>query len=69
MEASEKKLAAAIGAVSALIRMEEEAMAFGPPEIRGRRKLPQGNLWGNAGRQGIMNMRNMMEMKTFNRLR
>lgn len=69
MEASEKKLAAALAAVSAYMQMEEEAMFLGPPEKKGRRKLSQGNLWGYAGRQGMMNMRNMMEMKTFNRLR
>ncbi len=69
MEASEKKLAAAIGAVSAYIRMEEEIMFHqGSLKNHGRRPLPQGNLWGYAGRQGMMQMRNMMELKTFGRL-
>lgn len=69
MEASEKKLAAALAAVGAYIQMEEEAVLLRPPEKRVRRMLSQGNLWGYAGRQGMMQMRNMMEIKAFNHLR
>lgn len=65
MDASEKKLAAALAAVSAFIQTEEEALITPPPEKPQPRRLEQGNLWGLAGRQGMMQMRNMMQMKSF----
>jgi len=69
MEANEKKLAAAFAAVTAYIQTEEEALVMPPPEKPAPRRFDQGNLWSLAGRQGMMNMRNLMQMKTFNRLR
>ncbi|GAB6904195.1 conserved hypothetical protein [Desulfosarcina cetonica] len=69
MEANEKKLAAALAAVSAYIQTEEEAILTPPPERPAPRRFDQGNLWALAGRQGMMQMRNLMQMKTFNRLR
>ena len=69
MEANEKKLAAALAAVSAYIQTEEEALVMPPPEKPRPRRFDQGNLWSLAGRQGMMQMRTLMQMKTFNRLR
>jgi hypothetical protein len=69
MEANEKKLAAALAAVTAYIQTEEEALVMPPPKRPEPRRFDQGNLWSLAGRQGMMQMRNLMQMKTFNRLR
>ena len=69
MDAKEKRLAAALAAVTAYIQTEEEALVLPPPERPQPRRFDQGNLWGLSGRQGMMNMRNLMQMKTFNRLR
>ena len=69
MEANEKKLAAALAAVSAYIQTEEEALVMPPPEKPQPRSFEQGNLWAMASRQGMMQMRTLMQMKTFNRLR
>ncbi|WP_319406357.1 hypothetical protein [uncultured Desulfosarcina sp.] len=69
MDANEKRLAAALAAVTAYIQTEEEALVTPPPERPRPRRFDQGNLWSLSGRQGMMNMRNLMQMKTFNRLR
>jgi hypothetical protein len=69
MEANEKRLAAAIAAVAAYIQTEEEALVLPCPEKPRPRRFDQGNLWALSGRQGMMQMRNLMQMKTFNRLR
>jgi hypothetical protein len=69
MEANEKRLAAALAAVLAYIQTEEEALVIPPPEKPQPRRFDQGNLWALSGRQGMMQMRNLMQMKAFNRLR
>ena len=69
MEANEKKLAAAVAAVMTYIQTEEEALVMPPPKRPEPRRFDQGNLWALAGRQGMMQMRGLMQMKTFNRLR
>ena len=69
MEANEKRLAAALAAVSAYIQTEEEALVMPAPKRPEPRRFEQGNLWGMSGRQSMMQMRNLMQMKTFNRLR
>lgn len=69
MDANEKRLAAALAAVTAYIQTEEEALVLPPPEKPRPRRFDQGNLWALSGRQGMMQMRNLMQMKTFNRLR
>jgi hypothetical protein len=71
MEAK-KKMAAAIAAVMAYIQTEEEALVQAAArETAGRPRPPTGpaNLWGLSGRQAMMQMRNMMQMKAFHRLR
>jgi hypothetical protein len=69
MDANEKRLAAALAAVMSYLQTEEEALLIPPPEPPEPRRFDQGNLWALAGRQGMMQMRNLMQMKTFNRLR
>ena len=69
-----KKMAAAIAAVTAYIKSEEEAIcmqaaaspAGGEP---GKPSAPAGpaNLWGISGRQTLMQMGNMMQLKAFHR--
>jgi hypothetical protein len=65
----DKKMVAAISAVMAYIKTEEEVAAMQiaepvRPEEPGA--FPESlNLWGISGRQTIMNMRSMMQMKSF----
>jgi hypothetical protein len=67
-----KKMAAAIAAVTAYIKTEEEAVCMqsaaqgeGAPA-----PAPAGpaNLWGISGRQALMQMGNMMQLKAFHRV-
>ncbi len=69
MDANEKRLTAALAAVATYIQTEEEALVTPPPLKPEPRRFDQGNLWGLSGRQSMMQMRNLMQMKTFNRLR
>ncbi len=69
MDANEKRLAAALAAVTTYIQSEEEVLVMPPPKRPEPRRFDQGNQWALAGRQGMMQMRNLMQMKTFNRLR
>ena len=69
MDANDKRMAAALAAVTAYIQTEEEALVMPAPKRPEPRRFDQGNLWGLSGRQGMMQMRGLMQMKTFNRLR
>jgi hypothetical protein len=68
-----KKMAAAIAAVTAYIASEEDALclqAAAPAEEA--RKAPSApsapvNLWGLSGRQALMQMGTLMQLKTFHR--
>ena len=65
----DKKMVAAISAVMTYIKTEEEmaamqsAVQVQPEEPEAPSVYP--NLWGISGRQAIMNMRSMVQMKTF----
>jgi len=65
-----KKIAAAISAVMNYIRIEEEAVwiqslaAPGVERAAAHAAAPV-KLWGMSGRQAQMQMRNMMQMRTF----
>jgi hypothetical protein len=64
-----KKIAAAIAAVLACIQEEEAAVlqaggALSPPVAE---RPPRPNVWGMCGRQDIMQMGALMQMKTFGR--
>jgi len=64
-------MAAALAAVSAYMQQEHEAYAEAmkaameppmPPAV-------ELNHWGQSGRQGMMTMRSLMQMKAFDRFR
>ena len=68
-----KKIAAAISAVMNYIKTEEESIciqSLAAPEVepvQASRAAAMGpvKLWGMSGRQAQMQMRNMMQMRTF----
>jgi len=65
---NKKKLTAAVAAVSAYIKTEEETLLSMPaPEALSRPGGLSVNLWGMSGRQAMMQNRNLMQMKTFHR--
>ena len=68
-----KKMAAVVAAVTAYIKSEEEALCM-PSAAQGegasaKATAPAGpvNLWGLSGRQTLMQMGNMMQLKAFHR--
>ena len=63
----DKKLAAAIAAVSAYIKSEEEAALLSAAGTAPGRPghIPGFNPWGMSGRQSMMQMRNLMQLKSF----
>ena len=65
----QKKMSAALAAVSAYLH-DEEAMA----STRQREPRPAGpqlqlNLWAQSGRQEMMSMRTLIQMRAFDRCR
>lgn len=66
---NEKKKAAALAAVINYIKTEEEAImlqaAQVPEEPAVAPALAPVNLWGVSGRQDMMQMGNMMQLKAF----
>ena len=64
-------MAAALSAVSAYMQQEQEAYAEALATTIEPPKPPaiELNLWGQSGRQSMMAMRNLMQMKAFDRLR
>ena len=70
-----KKRAAAIAAVLQYIKSEEEAIAmqfasgYGQPQMPAifQPFAPQVKPWGLSGRQTQMQMRNLMQLRTFHR--
>ena len=64
-------MAAALAAVSAYMQQEQEAYADAVKEAMKGPKVPaiEMNHWGQSGRQGMMAMGNLMQMKAFDRFR
>ena len=65
----QKKMGAALAAVSAYLQ-DEEAMAA----VQQSGAVPSGpqsqqSLWGQSGRQEMMNMRRLIQMRAFERCR
>ena len=67
-----RKIAAAISAVMNYIKTEEEAICIQSLAEPAVEPIPEAyaaaapvKLWGMSGRQAQMQMRNMMQMKTF----
>jgi hypothetical protein len=71
MDKMEKKMAAALAAVSAYMQQEQEAYADAITKAMEGPKAPaiELNLWGQSGRQSMMAMGNLMQMKAFDRFR
>ncbi len=69
----EKKIAAAISAVMAYIRTEEELttlQSMSPPSPAAQHPATDSvNLWGVSGRQTQMQTRMQMQMKAFHRFK
>ena len=65
------KKIAAVSAVLAYIKEEEDAVAaIAQQRVKSQQALsrglqPQMNLWGTAGRQSQMQLRNLMQLKAF----
>jgi hypothetical protein len=71
MENKEKKIAAAFAAVAAFMQEEEQALnqqlaaAMAPPMTQAPAAML--NLWGQSGRQNMMQMRSLMQLKALYR--
>ncbi|MDA8140809.1 MAG: hypothetical protein M0036_19345 [Desulfobacteraceae bacterium] len=90
MSDKEKKMAAALAAVSAYLQQEEEYLArqtaaaapslsrdedriqpfpaAAPASSQKTAPAPALNLWGQSGRQSMMQLRNLMQLRGFHRL-
>ncbi|MCP4747354.1 MAG: hypothetical protein GY874_14620 [Desulfobacteraceae bacterium] len=70
MDNQEKKMAAAMAAVATYMQQEQEAgleaMAAAQPLAGAPMAL---NLWGLSGRQSMMQLRNLMQMKALHGIR
>ena len=70
MAGMEKKMAAALAAVNAFIQQEEDAVCaqmaatVAPPT-----PTTQLNIWGITGRQEMMAMRRLIQLRAFDRFR
>ena len=66
----DKKIAAAMAAVMAYIKTEEEAASMlsqaPAPEQGAFLPTPPVNLWGMSGRQSQMQLGSLMQLKVFN---
>ena len=65
-----QKMAAAISAVLGYIRAQEDAAAMSPAEAEpcaapSHTAAAPVKMWGISGRQDVMNMRNLMQLRTF----
>ncbi len=66
---NKKKLTAAVAAVTAYIKTEEEAMmAMAASQADQKQPLVLPNHWGMSGRQTMMQHRNLMQLKAFHRV-
>ena len=73
---NDKRKAAAMSAVLHFIRTEQEAAAMMAAQPAGATQIPLSTPapvgakpWGLSGRQAQMQMRNLMQMRTFRKLR
>jgi len=70
MEHRTKQMAVAMAGVAAYLQMEQEAAAEQmADQAKSKRPAIQCGLWGLAGRQSMMQMRNLMELKALGRCR
>lgn len=70
MAEMEKKMAAALAAVNAYIQQEEETVcAQLAASVDTRQPTSQANMWGMSGRQEMMAMRRLIQLRAFDRIR
>lgn len=67
MTKSNKKVAAALAAVSAYLQEEEAAHQQSRSNLAAFQPTPSLNVWGLSGRQDMMSMRQLIQMKAFSR--
>ena len=66
----QKKMAAALAAVTTYLQDEERLSAGGAPAVTpADENRFQMNLWAQSGRQEMMNMRRLIQMRAFDRCR
>jgi hypothetical protein len=65
VDENNKKIAAAISAVTKYIQQEEEIIYTQPCPAAAHAPSVKLRLWGLSGRQAQMQMRNLMQMKAF----
>ncbi len=63
----EKKMAAALAAVNAYLQEEEAVQYQLTASTAPQSPPPDLNLWGLSGRQDMMSMRQLIQMKAFSR--
>jgi len=61
----DRKLAAVMAAVTMYIQNEEEALLQAPPQKPARHAVAVSPLWGMSGRQHQMQLRGLMQLRTF----
>ena len=70
MADTQKKMAAALAAVNAYLQMEEQAAAEAAAQQREDQAVrPVQNVWGLSGRQDMMTMRRLIQLRTFTSFR
>jgi hypothetical protein len=70
MAGKEKKIAAALAAVNAYIQQEEETVcAQLAASVNSPASSGQLNMWGMSGRQEMMAMRRLIQLRAFDRIR
>ena len=70
MADTQKKMAAALAAVNAYLQMEEQAAAEAAAlQMEEQAVSPVQNLWSQCGRQEMMTMRRLIQLRTFTSLR
>lgn len=65
----QKKMGAALAAVSSYLQDEEAMAAAQQAGATPTGPQPQMNLWGQSGRQEMMSMRRLIQMRAFERCR
>ena len=69
MADTQKKMAAALAAVNAYLQMEEQAAAEAAAQQIEETARPVQNLWGLSGRQDMMTMCRLVQLRTFTSFR
>lgn len=65
----QKKMAAALAAVNAYLQMEEQAAADATAQQEEQAARQSQSLWSQSGRQDMMTMRRLVQLRTFTSFR